>query len=382
MSDLDGNEDDDREIIEFQKSLKKFANEVKDFRGSQRNVDDDDEGFGDIPGFSQPRNRRKIVGKQSATRARGGHRGPRKAAEPTPDIKRRLGEATTAFTDGMYLECRDLAFEIVRLNAETYEAWNLLAVAFVELGEFHNAVLARVMGATLRPKVASAWNSCATFILEGCEEEHRKQYLSTVRMCYGLAIRADLQNLEARVGKAAVEIELNHIASAISDYKFLLRSYPLNTAFVRQLAECHVDLGEYDEARTLYQETIAKFKESKGDTQHSFDWSDADSYMTLYTAHNQYETAIEELKSVARWLLGRGGDDEKYWDTVTSDDREWDLDHERRKLCYYFTPGKYPLKTYGAGLPIELRIKLGIFRLHIGNYKEATVTISPSSLVY
>ena len=40
-----------------------------------------------------------------------------------------------------------------------------------------------------------------------------------------------------------------------------------------------------------------------------------------------------------------------------------------------YIPGRYEVKAYGDGLPLELRVKLGIYRLNLGddNFEEARV---------
>jgi general transcription factor 3C polypeptide 3 (transcription factor C subunit 4) len=67
--------------------------------------------------------------------------------------------------------------------------------------------------------------------------------------------------------------------------------------------------------------------------------------------------------------LGRGT--EEFWDEVLGDDREWDLDNERRALVSSFDCENFPITSYGSGLPLEFRIKLGVYRLHLGNREEA-----------
>jgi len=72
--------------------------------------------------------------------------------------------------------------------------------------------------------------------------------------------------------------------------------------------------------------------------------------------------------------LGRGR--ETHWDDIVEDDREWDSkDIPRRSQVQHFSPGQYGSMTYGDGLPLEIRIKLGIYRLRLGNHvKEALVS--------
>ena len=55
------------------------------------------------------------------------------------------------------------------------------------------------------------------------------------------------------------------------------------------------------------------------------------------------------------------------WERFDEDDREWDgYDSPRRIKTNGFIPDQWPRDSYGLGLPLELRIKLGLFRLKMG----------------
>jgi general transcription factor 3C polypeptide 3 (transcription factor C subunit 4) len=47
-----------------------------------------------------------------------------------------------------------------------------------------------------------------------------------------------------------------------------------------------------------------------------------------------------------------------------------------------YQPGRYPIETYGEGLPIELRQKIGLVRLGMGSqyHAEALVSCRPQTL--
>lgn len=67
------------------------------------------------------------------------------------------------------------------------------------------------------------------------------------------------------------------------------------------------------------------------------------------------------------------------WEGIFDDDREWDADHFPRRIkTTGFDPDRYPLDSYGQGLPMELRIKLGVFRLKLGDryFDEALVRLT------
>jgi general transcription factor 3C polypeptide 3 (transcription factor C subunit 4) len=310
------------------------------------------------------------IGRVGRIRGRGGFRGPRKAAEPTGDIKFRMSRASLAFIEEKYEEARDLVSEVIRINAETYEAWTLLASIFKELGDIDKTLMALMYAAHLRPKDVASWLNCAQFALEETGE-NRTKYLPSAQFCYSSALRADPKNFDARCGKAAVYLEQGNTALAISEYRNILSRRPHDTSILRRLAEAYIDQDEVGSAKEFYKESIVHFKTSVDIAERTFGWSDINIYIELYGYLGQYNEAMKELKSLARWLLGR--DEETYWDMVINDDREWDAGDLRRVECPDYAVGRFPLSTYGAGLPLELRVKLGLYRLHLGHHEEALV---------
>jgi general transcription factor 3C polypeptide 3 (transcription factor C subunit 4) len=106
-----------------------------------------------------------------------------------------------------------------------------------------------------------------------------------------------------------------------------------------------------------------------------FAWSDINIYAELFGYLKQPEEGIHNMKLLARWFLGRG--DDTMWDDFEDDDREWDdKDSPRRIKTDGFEPGQWPQESYGLGLPLELRVKMGIFRLRMDDmyHEEAKVS--------
>ena len=353
--------------------MAKLKDDIRDFRASlgtnhpRYGVEDSSSPSKYAGQGSRGRGRSRIGG---GGRGRGTFRGPRRAAEPTGDIKLRLSKASEAFIAQKYDDARSIIAEIIRINAETHEAWTLLASIFRELRDTDKALMALMYAAHLRPKHVDAWLSCAEFALEETGK-NRSKYLPSAHFCYASAIRANPKDLEARFGKAAVYLEQKNLSSAISEYRTILNRLPHDTRVLRLLAETYIDNGDAETAKGLYKESIAHFRTSSHEAGHSFGWSDVDVYVELYGYLKQYDIAIKEIKSLARWLLGR--DVEGFWDAAMDDDREWDADDSRRVQTAAFFSGRFPLSSYGQGLPLELRVKLGLYRLHLGQHDEALV---------
>lgn len=344
---------EDEDYREFRANLAKAKNDIASLKGSNE------------PG-GRGRSRNDIP-------ARGGFRGlrgPRKAAEPTGDIKARLGQAAKAFLEGNYLEAKAMATEIIRINAETLEAWTTLASVFLELGDRNKALTAMTYAAHLEPKNIEGWLSCARLFLEETGKR-RAHYLSSAFFCYGQALRIDPKNIEARLGKARIYVENDNPAGAVTEFKKVLPFRPRNVELIRELCAAHYDCGEYEIAIELYKETFAKYMANPKRFKEPLDWNDLDSYVAIYQQLDQPEAAIKELKFVSRYLLGRSS--ETFWDDVCKNDCEWDSDAMRRAEVPEFNADSFPSSTYGDGLPLELRTKLGLLRMDLGQQEEALV---------
>lgn len=362
--------DADSEARDFTAGISKFKDDVRNFRASQMN-EKGNELLGlreKIPEF-QPDNRSPA---KRPGRTRGAVRGPRKAAEPTGDIKLRLSKANEAFISGNYENARLIILEIIRINAETYEAWTILSAVFRELGRINDAVMALIYASHLRPKDVAGWLRCAQFAQSETGDQWH-EYLATTAFCYSSALRADSKCVEARLGKAMIYLERNKPAGAISEYKNILKLRPNDLEIVRSLASAYIDNNNLENAKELYRKIFAYLRSPSQDDEQAVTWNDVDAYITLYDYLDDHVTGLSELKSLSRWLLGR--ETEEFWDEVTSDDREWDMDSSRRADIPGFDAHRFPLSTYGNGLPLELRARMGLCRLSLGHNEEALVSV-------
>lgn len=347
--------DADSDLEELEGDIAKFDETVREFLATQRDE----------------------VVPSGATRAgyRGrGARGPRKAAKPRGDITARLSKVNQAFLSGDYDLALDLVFEVIRINAETHQAWTTLSSIFREQGDLSKALSAMVYAAHLRPKDVSGWLQCASFALDTIGDDEAGN-LNTARLCYSAALRADHTNIDARLGKGLVCHRQGHLAAAISDYKTVLKHRPYDLEIVRKLAEACLDNKQAD---TTVPSAIAAYKRffdhEKSDPSAGMEapWHDIGIYMDLFAATGRYQDAIYQAKSLSRWLLGR--DAETFWDNWQSDDREWDGDDERRLYVPEYTAGAWSPELYGQSFPWDLRSRLAIYRFRLGDEDEAMVS--------
>ncbi|GAP86561.1 putative transcription factor tau subunit sfc4 [Rosellinia necatrix] len=327
----------------------------------------------------EPRQGRRGRGRGRGARGRGVKRGPRKAAEPTGDVKYRLNMASNAYMDRRLDEAIEWVEDAIRINAEIYQAWTLLASFLEEKGDLKGSFAARVFSCHLQPKIVDGWLSCAEtgIALRDILPQDEAGILEQVTVCYSAALRADINNQEARYGRAAIAVERGQIRTAAKDYLYLLEHGEYDVHALRSYAEMTIllastgkgDFYRLESAIDWYYRAFAHYRASAVYDRHFIEWRDVNIFAVLLAYVEHTKDALYEVKSLARWLLGRPNDN--FWDDWQDDDREWDVDNTRRIGFGDFEEGKYPESSYGAGLPLDLRTKLAVYRLKLGDLNEA-----------
>lgn len=309
---------------------------------------------------------------------KGVKRGQRKPLEPSMEFKLLHSQATMAFIDHDYEEAEQLALQAILVNPEMYTARFLLSEIHMARGDKDKAITALFHAAHTKPRDTQGWLKLAQLLLER-DGEDRPSALRDAVYCYGRIIGMESTNVEARYQRAALNRELGYTGRAAQEYEYLLKQMPHDTTVLRYLAEIYIELNDVDKAVAHYDNSITYYQEKEPLNVTSFSWSDVNICAELFGYQRQYEKAILNLKALSRWLLGRKTD--LTWDGFNTDDREWDSEnHPRRVEVPGFKPGAYKTAAYGDGMPLELRVKLGIFRLKTkkSNLEEAIVS-SPSA---
>ncbi|TDZ23024.1 Transcription factor tau subunit sfc4 [Colletotrichum orbiculare MAFF 240422] len=358
--------DADSDEMELRGDIARFDQSVREFLSSHQSEEGDTNHRDEHPDSNQTVERVKIS-------SRGVTRGPRKAAEPRGDIKFRLARVNQSFMSGDYGRARDLVFEIIRINAETHQAWTVLASIFREEGLDDKALMAMVIAAHLRPKDAAGWITCASFAMS-LARDGQDSVLKTALMCYSSAVKAQPTNLEARLGRAEASHLQGFLSQAISEFSYVLERKVFDINVVRRLAEACVDSGVAEDVRkaiSAYSTYITHARNADGRGHRELSWHDVSIFVELFACIAEYREAVAHLKLLSRWLLGRQDEDELWEDCP--DDREWDREPVRRLQLSLFSPSAHGLYTYGLGLPLEFRARLALYRLKAQQWEESNL---------
>ncbi|KAK5125228.1 hypothetical protein LTR85_000904 [Meristemomyces frigidus] len=318
-------------------------------------------------------------------RGQGRPRGPRKDVDPGQEFKRFQTEATTAFMDGDFETALQAARQAVQANPEVYAAHSLLSNILLRMGRTEDALAALMSGANTK-RDPELWNLVAQRTLELAGDErtdyHRGQALFAYSHALKYAPKDENNGYVARAGKRDMYIELGDWNEARNLSKGMLRLRPADLDNVRTFAELCAETKEpleYHRAKEAYEAAFTLFedKETLGDPDDQ--WSHVNIYLETvdrlgstdriagFVDHiNIARDAISMLRRLARRILGRK--EETFWDSYIDDDREYDSGQDRRGLVGEFQQGRASRdrERYGDGLPLEIRVKLGIFRVKMG----------------
>ncbi|KAK4540863.1 hypothetical protein LTR36_008805 [Oleoguttula mirabilis] len=317
---------------------------------------------------------------------RGAPRGPRKEVDPGREFKLFQTEATTAFMEGDLEKAFEAARRAVQANPEVYAAHSLLSNILLRMGRKDDALAALMSGANTK-RDAELWCHVAQRTLELAGDERTDYHRAQALFAYSHAVKyspkdAGDNNYVARAGKRDMYIELGDWGEARNHSKGMLRLRPGDLENVRTYAELCAQTKEpveYHRAKEAYEAAFALLKEEETIGDPDDQWSHVNIYLETIDRLGSSDRiagfvdqvriatdAVAMARKLARRILGR--QEEDFWDQYVDDDREFDIDQERRGLVGEFQQGRASRdkERYGDGLPLEIRVKLGIFRVKRG----------------
>lgn len=298
-----------------------------------------------------------------------GKRGPRRAATPPPEVTRLINQGNQALLDKKPDEALAYALEAIQINAEIWAAHSLASEALREQGKYKEALALTIQGAVVK-RDPELWRKliedCDT--IEGLEEAWRIKWKW---FCAVQLSQVDQSDWDVKYLKLQMRISFGWAGTAMADCDRMLKMRPHDRDILMHYAEICVRWGQHDRAIDKLEESIGHFVATQTQDDSDFDWAMLDRYLELLDNAKRHGDGWRRGKTLSRWLVGRT--EESFWD-VFDDDREWDVGHSPRRLeTPGFDPEKYDSVLYGESLPMELRVRFGLLRLHAGqpHYAEA-----------
>lgn len=318
--------------------------------------------------------KRKRVQKASSKAARG--------AEPEPEFKLMHTDAITAYVKGDYEEAIRKIKIAITINPEIFPAHALYSELLADQGRYEEATAALFTGAHVRPSDTAVWEDVARRILEFPDLD-RQVALKDALYCYSRVIEHQPDSEIARLKRAEINAELGSTGKAFSDLAKVLLGSPYDLNILRSMAEMAELDDELRDMQMYYETAIAHYMELEPQPgpDASFSWDDANVYLDTFGLARNWDQGIQATKGIARWLLGRSS--EAYWNNVVDNDCEYDVEDSPRRIKQNgFVPGQFPNEAYGAGLPLEIRVKLGLFRLESDPEHVDEARVSSLLLIY
>lgn len=311
-----------------------------------------------------PRRRRGEMGR------RRGKYGPRAHAEPTQRFKELNGKLTEAFLEEQWDRALEYGFEAIQENPEVFAVHGTIAEIMVRKGRIEDALGALFVGVHAT-RDADAWRYVVEKLLElGTDTKESRQRLQD---CYSVLLDMDPEDYASRLGRMKNYHKAGQNIRARNECYNLLKRNPHDHEVLNHLSECCFALGQPEAALPAYENLVTHCLEQDLPEASELDWVFLDSYADMLVQMQRWDDAIKNITVVSRWLLGRA--EETFWNWE-KDDREWDAEDEPRRVKVpQFDPKNYDVGTYGRGLLVELRAKLGFARLGKGptHVREALV---------
>lgn len=334
-----------------------------------------------------PRNTISKRGRPS-DRAKNAGRKRKKEIDPGPEFKKVMAKANAAFMDRDYETALDFVRKAIAVNPEIWSAHSLLSQVFESQGRHADAIEALRFGIPTTTE-ADNWQHLADLMTHEDlvdEDELTNETIEAAVWYLGKAIHYrkpetaqwELRKSKFRLYKILQKRGQNN-KNARLEAKSILRIWPNRTLFLKEFAvlcagwpdksEQELAIQKYDQAFDYYMANFETFGDEYDEE--TEDWEHLNIYLEMVELAGTPWTGIQKAKRIARWMLGRQND--TFWDRVTENDCEWDIDDHRRESVQQWmwpdvahAPVSRDPAQYGAGMPVEIKVRLGKLRLKMG----------------
>lgn len=303
--------------------------------------------------------------------------------EPSKEFRELQGKAHEAFVNMDFEEANRLAAEAQQENPEIFTNYVLRSEIYSAWGHPKKAVDILKHGSAFTRDPETLFR-IAVRLGDFYTEPGTREW-TLLRSIYTRILTEyyDPDHVGARTKRLEMWEKQDSPSMVVRDCLALLKQTPWDTYTLQKLSRWASKAGKLTAVPEAFEASIRYFKavEKKGG-QNFFDFSTVNIYMDVLYELEDFEKGVHGLRQLARWLVGR--QDDTFWDPQP-DDREWDIDDEPRRIQVpSFTAGKFEKSAYGEGLPLDLRILLGLFRLRLGpgHLAEAKVCLLTLRIFY
>lgn len=280
--------------------------------------------------------------------------------ELDPEVRSFISQANEAFVKNDYQLSMDLYLKVIQKDPKNFEAYKSIGEINKLQGNLNNCCSSWLIAAELRPWDTEFWGDVADLSLE---LGHKDQAI----YCYTKAITSNIsKSADYILQRSILYKEKKSFGRALEGFQKLRSVYPNNSEIIKHLASVYSEQKRLNDAINLYMRTLdynINPNLSSKQLYPKFGWPELNILLELYIQQHSWRVGIKVIKLVARWLQDR--QDETWWDDV-DDDSEFD-DRRIKILAQKFIKnGKH------YDLPIDIRYKIGYFRLCLEQKLEAS----------
>lgn len=273
--------------------------------------------------------------------------------------------------------------EAIKLDANTKLPYMLLDAIYSDIGDVEKSLKAKVAAALL-DKNQDDWIDVARISVE-------LGHLDQATLFYRRAIELDELDHQIMYELVELYIEMNKLGPACELMKKVHQLFPIVPEYTTQLARLYMLQGMLQDAVNIFENLLEQNKEAAfldPEEIQPFGWSELNSLAELYNKQKAWHKTIKSVKSISRWLCGRGS--ETWWDDM-KDDSEFDerrFDRLKTKTKNQVNAGEGKVENRDNEeqdgtedqvnpdadkytIPLDIRIKLLQARLQLGDIEEA-----------
>ncbi|KAG2582335.1 hypothetical protein PVAP13_6KG103800 [Panicum virgatum] len=228
-----------------------------------------------MEGFGLRRKRRSKEGKK-----RGRKKGTKNKG--SPEVMKKLGDATLLFAEEKFDKAIPILHEIVRIAPNLPDSYYLLGSIYNKTGEVDKAINFLMLAAYVSPKDASLWKKLIPLA-------KKKEDASLARHCILKAMRADPEDVDLKYLCGDMYRNLRDYQKAAEIYEQIVRIYPANIAVRKVAAQMYRECGQIDKAIDLLEDYV------NTQTTNS-DWSVLDLLISLYLRNNAISEALKQIE--------------------------------------------------------------------------------------
>ncbi|XP_042494489.1 general transcription factor 3C polypeptide 3 isoform X2 [Macadamia integrifolia] len=246
-------------------------------------------------------------------------RGRRKGSKNklSPEVTRKLGDATLHYAFGRYEEAISVLKEVVRLAPNLPDSYHTLGLVYNAIGDKKKALNFYMISAHLTPKDPSLWKLLFTWSIE-------QGNTGQARYCLSKAITADPEDINLRFDRALLHIELGDYQKAAESYEQILKRRPENVEALKMAAKMYQKCGQDERAVRILEDYLK-------DHQTQIDLDVANLLVAIHMKNNAHAEALQQI--------------------------------EHARLVY----------NRGEEFPLYLNVKAGICEVHLGNLDKAEI---------